>query len=263
MIGNENLVRISKLTPKQIASICDHTFLNRSEAYKGNTKGGQSPVRLRADAFNSFLEDTTANGGKLPYAVCVRPEDVERTSDHLIDYQIETGNEVLVASVVGFPDGSLYDRHLKVAETEFATTHGAHEIDMVLNYNAFKAGEDLTAQEEATEIALTAHRNGAEVKLIFETSELSSDQIKRACELANEAGVDFVKTSTGFSSSGAKAEDLVIMRANFEGGVKISGGVNPGNVKYLLHAASGRTDGCIDLDPDRIRIGESSLLAKL
>jgi deoxyribose-phosphate aldolase len=101
------------------------------------------------------------------------------------------------------------------------------------------------------------------VKLILETSLLTSDEIIIACKLADEIGVDFVKTSTGFVVAGAKAEHLKLMRANFSKGVKMSGGVNKENLHDLLTAASGREDGMIELDPLKIRIGESSLLRGL
>ena len=70
------LALINDLTTSQIASICDHTFLNRSEAYKGAAKKKESPVRLRESAFESFLRESVSDQNKQPYAVCVRPEDV-------------------------------------------------------------------------------------------------------------------------------------------------------------------------------------------
>lgn len=255
----ENLVEISDITPEQIASICDHTFLNRSEAFRQSAKKGESPVRLREEALNAFLHET-ANSERVPYAVCVRPEDVFKTATYLA---LNRKGGVLVASVVGFPDGPLYTTDFKVAETKLAIADGANEIDMVLDYTAFKAGDISYARNDVKAVVEAAHAKDALVKLIFETSELDSDQIKRACDLATEAGVDFVKTSTGFGADGAKADDLRIMRANFNGGVKMSGGVTPDNVKELLYAVSGRNDGYINLSPNLVRIGESSLLKKL
>ncbi len=260
MVKETNLLLIDTLTPQQIAVICDHTFLNRSEAYRQAAGKGDSPVQLRAKAFLSFIESTVANPERLPYAVCVRPENVTPA----INYLAEKGHsEVKVASVVGFPDGSLYDTGFKAAETQLALARGAEEIDMVLNYARFKAGDLTYVRTDIQSVVDAAHRDRALVKLILETSELDGDQIKRACELASCIGVDFVKTSTGFAAGGAKAEDVAVMRANFEGGVKISGGIVPENVKELLYAASGRRDGYIEMNPLRVRIGESSLLAKL
>jgi deoxyribose-phosphate aldolase len=253
-------VSIENLTFEQIAAICDHTFLNRSEAYKASAGKGESPVRLRAEAFRRFLDGTVANPRRLPYAVCVRPEDVAAAADFLAEHG---HRPILVASVVGFPDGSLYDTDFKIAETRLAIAQGAKEIDMVLNYDRFKAGDIAYAKNEVTAVVAAAHELGAAVKLILETSELNGEQIKRACGVAQDARADFVKTSTGFSADGARAEDLAILRANFEGGIKMSGGVKPENVKKLLLAVSGRHDGTIEMNPHKARIGESSLLTGL
>src|SRR3989339_813901 len=106
-------------------------------------------------------------------------------------------------------------------------------------------------------------KDGAIIKLILETSALNKKQIKSISELANnETDVDFIKTSTGFGKYGATVENLKIMRENFSRGIKISGGVNTKNVGQLLSAAVKRDDGYIDLNPMKIRIGESGLLKK-
>jgi deoxyribose-phosphate aldolase len=260
MTDESTLVSINDLTAGQIAAICDHTFLDRSEAYRKSALKGESPVHLRAEAFFSFIRGSISDEERLPYAVCVRPEDVTQT----IDYLAGNGHDAIkVASVVGFPDGSLYDTGFKVAETRLAISRGAEEIDMVLNYDRFKAGDVVYARDDVRAVVDVAHERGAIVKLIFETSELDAEQIRGACELVVEAGADFIKTSTGFGAYGARADDLKIMRSNFDGGIKISGGVKPGNVNDLLYAASGRQDGYIDMSPDRVRIGESSLLTRL
>jgi deoxyribose-phosphate aldolase len=252
-------LKIQDLTPEHIASICDHTFLNRPEAYRQAAEKGQSPVKLREQAFKAFLKETVESK-LLPYAICVRPEDVTTTIDYLSEHK---KGKILVASVVGFPDGVLYSTDLKVAETILAAKHGAREIDMVLNYDLLKAGKYEPVFSDIKAVVDAAHDMGAIVKVIFETSELNAEQIQKACELCKKAEADFIKTSTGFSAYGAKAEDLKIMRANFSGGVKMSGGVTKENVKDLLLAVSGRTDGYIDLDPSLVRIGESSLLSKM
>jgi len=255
------LVKIDDITPEQVASICDHTFLNRSEAYKEESKKlGQSAVMLRRNAFIAFLNETLE--GKLtPFAVCVRPEDVSFTG-----YEISTHKKsnIKIASVVGFPDGSWYDTSMKLNELRLASENFADEVDFVLNYIQFK--DRKLKYEAASEIASLSHEAKELVllsKMILETSELNADEIKYACQLADEQGIDFVKTSTGFSAYGAREEDLRIMRQNFSRGVKISGGVTVDNYKSLLKAASGRDDGYIDLDPMKIRIGESGLLTKL
>lgn len=158
-------------------------------------------------------------------------------------------------------------------EIDLAVMNGAEEVDFVLNYESLGhkdgdkefGGEELLIEQELGTIRSFIDKNyrGLVTKLILETSELTNDQISRACKIADRCRIDFVKTSTGFSAAGATAEHLRIMRTNFSRGVKMSGGVSIGNVKDLLYAASGRTDGYIDLDPMKIRIGESSLLKDL
>lgn len=243
------LKKIEELTPADIASVCDHTFLLRSEAFRKEAKQGESPIRLREKAFLDFLNKTKSMEYK-PYAVCVRPEDVAQTAHALK----ETG--IKIASAVGFPDGSNYSTAFKVSETLIAVENGATEIDMVLNYDKLKHGQigfvkhDINAVLEAADDAV--------VKLILETSELNTEEIILACRIAVECNIPFIKTSTGFSAYGAKADDLKIMKQHFKRGIKISGGVTKDNVKELLTALS--DNGLIELEPMKIRIGESSLL---
>ena len=168
-----------------------------------------------------------------------------------------------MASAIHYPYGSI-DTNFKVSEARAATTCGASEIDFVLNYEKFTSGAVDYARDDAKAVIDVAHENGAVAKLIIETCVLSQDQIKKACHLADEAGADFVKTSTGAWSYGATTTDLRIIRDYFSGGVKLSGvGIEPDNVRELLRAASGRTDGYVNLDPARIRIGESGLIGRL
>jgi len=251
------VAKIVDLTPEQIASICDHTFLSRPEVVR--QEGLDSDAKYRAD-FEKFMLDMI-NGKLLPYAVCVRPEDVAHARKLLKKHDKES---ILVASVVGFPHGSWYTTDFKVAETRLAIKHGAREIDMVLDCERFKKefrkNKFNHVKKDISAVAKAAHKKNVLVKLILETSLLTSDEIVSACKIADELGVDFVKTSTGYVLSGAKAEHLKLMRENFSRGVKLSGGVNKDNVKELLEAVSGRTDGMIELDPLKIRIGESGLL---
>lgn len=249
------LITIRDLTQEQIASICDHTFLRRSESF--SPEGPiTSRVQAREKAFFSFLEETIALPYK-PYAICVRPEDVH----HAASFLASNSSPIRIASVVGFPDGSHYSTELKIAEAEQALHDGAHEIDMVLNYSALKKGKMQEALADVQSVSNVVHAKKALLKLILETCELSNDQIIQAIAIATEAKCDFVKTSTGFGSAGASEADLKLMRGTFLGGVKISGGVTQNTVLTLLAAASGRTDGLIDLNPLKVRIGESGLLS--
>ncbi len=257
------LKKIDELTNEDIASICDHTFLKRTESFAAIAKKGEDPIAIREKAFDDFFSEVAGLGfmGLLPYAVCVRPEDVSYSEKRLRDLGYLPVVET--ASVVGFPDGSLYSTDFKVAEAELAMRDGATEIDMVLNYHLLKGGHREEVKRDIKAVVNKAHLNKALVKVILETSMLNEYEIARACEIANMCGADFVKTSTGFSSSGAKVGDVKLMAEHFPRGIKISGGVNEDNVYELLRAASRRDDGYIDLDPISIRIGESSLLKQL
>lgn len=254
------IINIDDITKEEIASICDHTFLNRPETYSLPAKESEkaSSVRMWREAFEGFLEDTVRMECA-PYAICVRPENSRYTREYLDSADLA---DVKVASVVGFPDGCAYLTRFKKVETEIAIDHGAEEIDMVLDYELFKEGDIGYVSDDIVSVVETAHKKDVIVKLILETCELNLAHIAEACRLADSLEVDFVKTSTGFAEYGARAVDLRIMRNNFPRGVKISGGANPGNYRELLRASS-QYDNQIELDPMKIRIGESSLLKKL
>ena len=141
------------------------------------------------------------------------------------------GSPVKVCTVVGFPLGAT-STETKVAETEDALRAGAQEIDMVQNIGALRGDERETVEEEIALVAAVCHRASAIVKVILENSLLTDDQKVTACLLAKDAGADFVKTSTGFSSSGATVHDVELMRRTvgpiIDGkgmGVKASGGI--------------------------------------
>lgn len=134
------------------------------------------------------------------------------------------GTNVKVCTVVGFPLGQMATE-AKAAEAAIAVRDGADEIDMVINVGALRDGlcdvvqSDILRVKEACGSAL--------LKVIIETCLLTDEEKVKACQLAREAGADFVKTSTGFSTGGAKAEDVALMRKTVGGamGVKASGGI--------------------------------------
>lgn len=257
----ENLVSIEDLTTEQIASICDHTFLLRPEQFIPEAeKIEETCIDLREAAFNDFLQETVEKQEKIPYAICIRPEDVEFSSGILEKFCTE--KEIIIVSVVGFPHGSSYSTDLKAAEAKVSLMHGAKEIDMVLNYRELQEKNFDNVKKDIDEVKKQLDKRNI-LKLILETSELLPEEIRTACKIADECGVDFVKTSTGFGKYGARKEDLEIMKEYFPRGIKISGKVNVENYKSLLNAASREGNGLIDLDPRKIRIGESSLLKKL
>ena len=150
------------------------------------------------------------------------------------------GSDVKICSVVGFPLGAMSTR-AKALEAKIAVMDGADEIDMVINVGALKDRdysvvlEDIKAVKEACGEHI--------LKVIIETCLLTDDEKIKACELAKEAGADFVKTSTGFSSAGAKVEDVRLMRETVgpDMGVKASGGIHDKEfAKELVDAGANR-----------------------
>lgn len=257
----ENLVRIEDLTPSQVASITDFTFLKTEDAFTGvNDPKNIGAVRAREEAFKGFLNKLKIyhEAGKTPYAVCVRHQDVSYTRYVVDNFNLK---DIVITSVVGFPN--THSNIIKIYETDFALKHGAKEIDMVLNYEAFKKGEIDNITSDIRAVTRLVHRNKGILKLILETSELNKDQLVKICNIASTNEVDFIKTSTGYTSQGATIENVKLMRDNFYRGIKLSGQVNSTNYKQLLYAASGRNDGLIDLRPSNVRIGSSSLLSEL
>lgn len=133
--------------------------------------------------------------------------------------------DINIAAVVGFPLGAMSTK-AKAYETKVAVEDGASEIDMVINIGRLKAGDYDYVKED-----ISACKNQIKdgiLKVIIETCLLTDDEKVRACELAKEAGADFVKTSTGFSTGGAKVEDVKLMRKTVGDalGVKASGGIH-------------------------------------
>jgi deoxyribose-phosphate aldolase len=140
--------------------------------------------------------------------------------------ELVRGTKVKVCTVIGFPLGATLPQ-VKIHEAEEAIKLGAQEVDMVLNVGALKSGQDDVVESDIRGVVEAAHRGGAICKVIFETSLLTVEEKVRAALASKRAGADFVKTSTGFSTGGATAEDVALMRAvvGSEIGVKASGGV--------------------------------------
>lgn len=150
------------------------------------------------------------------FSVCVQPVHVRLASRLLADTPVK------VTTVVGFPLGQ-NKTSVKVFETAQAVADGADEIDMVMNYAALKEG-NLEAVKQDIAAVRQACPNQV-LKVILETSQLSDSEIITACELAELAKADFVKTSTGFRGEGAKADQVKLMKTYFHGLVKASGGI--------------------------------------
>ncbi len=154
-------------------------------------------------------------------AVCINPVYVTLAAEAL------EGTDVAVCTVVGFPLGAT-TTEAKVCEARQALLDGATELDMVIHIGALKAGQDARVQEDIAAVAEDVHVAEGKLKVIIETALLSEDEKVTACRLAKAAGADFVKTSTGFAASGAKIEDVRLMReaVGAEMGVKAAGGIH-------------------------------------
>lgn len=152
--------------------------------------------------------------------LCVRSCDVAAAA------RLLAGTPVVVAAVVGFPHGGQRPE-VKAFEARLAIADGARELDMVLNLGALRSGDDAAVRADIAAVVAEARPHGVLVKVILETCCLTSEQIVAACRLAEAAGADFVKTSTGFGAGGATPEAVRTMLAAVGGrlGVKASGGI--------------------------------------
>lgn len=176
---------------------------------------------LKADARKGDIVQLANEAKEYGFAsVCVNPVWVETAAEVLKDVP-----NVKVCTVIGFPLGASAPQ-VKAFETAQAIADGAKEIDMVINIGALKAGDDDLVVRDMIGVVEKAEGK-ALVKVILETCLLTPEEIVRACRLAVSAGVDFVKTSTGFSTGGATIEAVALMAKTVGPGigVKASGGV--------------------------------------
>jgi deoxyribose-phosphate aldolase len=187
---------------QEIASLIDHTLLKPEATETDIIAVCQQALEFR---FAS---------------VCVNPCRVKLVHSELRNSIVKT------CTVVGFPLGANHS-DVKTNEAGLALGEGASEIDMVLNVGALRSGDTRLVGAEMGQLAHIAHSAGAILKVILETCLLTDEQKVVACELAKDAGADFVKTSTGFSTGGATEADVRLLRATVGApmGVKASGGV--------------------------------------
>jgi len=202
-----------KLTASEMAQFIDHTLL----------KPEATPA-----AFDKLCEEAIRFGFK---AVCVNSGWVAFTTKKL------KATEIAVCSVVGFPLGAMHSRG-KAAEAHQAVEDGARELDMVIRIGALKAG-NLKAVADDILAVRHAAEHPVRLKVIIETCLLTNAEKVKACEIAQNAGADFVKTSTGFSTGGATLEDVALMRQTVgpEMGVKASGGIKDYKTAAAMIAA--------------------------
>ena len=203
------------ITPHDIAKMLDHStlqpFLTEADIRKG------CELALKYDCAS----------------VCARPCDVPILAEML------KGSDVKVCTVIGFPHGS-HETAIKVAEAELALAEGCTELDMVINIGKMIAGNTEYVKNEIKLLADAAHAKGAILKVILETCYLTDEQKITCCHLAEEAGADFVKTSTGYGSKGCTIDDLKLMRAAVSANVRVKGS---GGIRDLDTVLSARAVG--------------------
>ncbi|RSL31930.1 deoxyribose-phosphate aldolase [Salibacterium salarium] len=197
----------------KIASVIDHTLLKAD-----TTK----------DQIIKICEEAKEYGF---YSVCINPARVKEAADLLKD------SEVKVCTVIGFPLGATTPES-KAFEAKDAIEKGADEVDMVINIGKLQDGDDDAVKQDIQSV-VSAAKGQTLVKVILETSLLSEEEKKKACDHAVKAGADYVKTSTGFSTGGATVEDITLMRETVGPtiGVKASGGVRDRKIAEAFMAA--------------------------
>ena len=176
---------------------------------------------LKPEASRDEIRKLCQEAARFGFAsVCINPWNVPLAAEML------RGTNVKVCTVVGFPLGATLPQ-VKIHEAEEAIKLGAQEIDMVINIGALKSSQDDVVESDIRGVVEASHRGGAICKVILETALLTTEEKVRGSLACKKAGADFVKTSTGFSSAGATAEDVALMRAvvGSEIGVKAAGGV--------------------------------------
>lgn len=212
----EPVLTVHDVTYDRVAKAIDHSLL-RPELTLDEVRRG-CEVAIRYDVAS----------------VCVRPADVPLAA------QVLTGTRVAVGTVVGFPHGS-HATATKVFEAERALEDGATELDMVLNIGWLRSGAHDRVRDDVRAV-VEAVGGRALVKVILETAYLDRDQKVAGCRLAEEAGADFVKTSTGFGPGGMTVEDIRLMRAAVSPRVKVKAAHGIRTLDTLLQALAAGAD---------------------
>ena len=205
-------------TIKEVAEMVDHTNL---KAYA---------IR---DDFQKLCDEAKAYGFK---SVAINTYPVKMCREML------EGSEVLTGAAVGFPLGQMTIES-KVAEAENAIKDGAQEFDYVLNVGKLREHDYAYIEEEMRQMTAVARRAGICCKVIFETCYLNEEEIIEAAKIASKVKPDFVKTSTGFGTDGAKAEHVKLMKENSgpDVQVKAAGGIRSWqSAKEMIEAGATR-----------------------
>ena len=185
---------------QKILSICDHTLLLQPSTW---------------DEIRALCDDAIKYGTA---SVCIPPCYVRKAKEYV-------GDRMKICTVIGFPNGNTTTA-VKVFETTDAIANGADEIDMVINIGLLRAGKDKKVRKEIEAIKKACR--GRILKVIIETCLLTEDEKIRMCKIVTEAGADFIKTSTGFSTAGATFDDVALFAAHIGPDVKIkaAGGIS-------------------------------------
>jgi deoxyribose-phosphate aldolase len=203
---------------RSLAAVIDHTLL----------KPEATPVEIE-----KLCEEAMSFGF---FSVCINPCWVRLAHERV------SSSSVKVCTVAGFPLGA-NDTRTKLQEAAAAREQGAAEVDMVINIGALRSGDHALVKDEIRELAKVVKTGGGLLKVIIETCLLNEQERTAACRLAVRGGADFVKTSTGFSKSGATVEDVQLMRRTVgpDVGVKASGGIRTlAALKQMLSAGATR-----------------------
>jgi deoxyribose-phosphate aldolase len=198
------------LSPAQLAAYLDST-------------------NLRLDATEADIRHLCDEAVSLGCAcVMIYPASVPLASDIL------KGTGMKIGTVIGFPSGR-FSTAGKAAEIDAMAKAGAHEVDIVMNYAALREGHEAEVAAELTLLSKNAHAHGQLVKVITENCYLNEAQMLSALRLCEAAGVDFIKTSTGFGSSGAKIAHIALWSSQRKGKIRIKAA---GGIKSLQDALS-------------------------
>lgn len=212
------------MTPAELARYIDHTLLK--------------PDSTRRDCRKLCEEAASFSFA----SACILPAWVADA------FEILQGTQTRVCTVVGFPHGNA-PAQAKAAEAATAVADGASEIDMVINISALKSGSDLLVMDDIQSVVDVSEPGGAIVKVIIECAYLTDDEKRRACRMAEEAGANFVKTSTGFAvppqgvAVGATVADVRLMRAAVgeDVQVKAAGGIRTiEDARAMIEAGASR-----------------------
>jgi deoxyribose-phosphate aldolase len=207
------------ITYQELAKVIDHSLLKPELTEADVIVGCELAMRYRVAS------------------VCAKPCDVKLAAKLL------AGSDVAVGTVVGFPHGNSTTA-IKVAEARQALADGATELDMVINIGALRSGKTDYVRDEIRAVVEVTHAAHAIVKVILENAYLTREEKITGCRLAEQAGADFVKTSTGFAPTGATVEDIRLMRGTVGPQVQVKAAHGVRTLQALLDVIDAGATRC-------------------